>query len=304
MNFFTKAYRWSLDRFWRRTFFMWERLGLHVTANNFLHPVPDLGRLDPTLFTRQSELPGLDMREDAQLALLDTLRDRYREEYEAFPLQDDGSAPHYYVNNISFSAVDGEIYHAMLRHHRPRIVLEIGSGYTTLLAARALAANEAEGAPPAELTAIEPYPKPFLKAGFPGLSRLIEQDLQAVPLSEFTRLAANDVLFIDSSHMLKIGSDVQYEFLEILPRLQPGVIVHVHDIFFPAEYPRDWLYRNLLFYNEQYLLQAFLSGNTGWEVLWGGSYMHLRHPDKLEAAFPTYTRTTRWPGSFWMRKLS
>lgn len=108
---------------------------------------------------------------------------------------------------------------------------------------------------------------------------------------------------MDSSHALKIGSDVQYEILEILPRLTEGVIVHVHDIFLPAEDPKNWVLEDFRFLNEQYLLQAFLAFNKSFEVQWGGSYMHLHHPDKLGAAFSTYNRDTQLPGSFWIRKL-
>ena len=121
-------------------------------------------------------------------------------------------------------------------------------------------------------------------------------------MSLFKELKEGDILFIDSSHILKIGGDVQYEFLEILPRLNKGVIVQIHDIFIPVEYPKAWVLGNKLFYDEQYLLQAFLVFNSAFEVLWVGSYMHIRHPDKLEKTFNSYDRRTAWPCSFWMRK--
>ena len=113
----------------------------------------------------------------------------------------------------------------------------------------------------------------------------------------------HDILFIDSSHVLRIGGDVQYEYLEILPRLARGVIVHSHDIFLPAEYPRHWVLEEHKFWTEQYLLQAFLAFNDSFEVLWAGSYMHLKHPEKLEEAFSSYKRERTLPGSFWMRKV-
>lgn len=123
-------------------------------------------------------------------------------------------------------------------------------------------------------------------------------------ITEFTRLEANDILFIDSSHVVTIGSDVQYEYLEILPRLAPGVLVHIHDIFLPMEYRKQWVLQELRFWNEQYLLQAFLIQNVAWKVLWGGSYMHIQHPDILEKSFSSYNREERWPGSFWIQRLS
>lgn len=103
--------------------------------------------------------------------------------------------------------------------------------------------------------------------------------------------------------MLKIGSDVQYLYLEVLPRLNKGVIVHIHDIFLPAEYKKGWILKDRHFFNEQYLLQAFLAFNDSFEVLWAGSYMHLRHPDKLETSFNSYKKNESWPGSFWIRKI-
>ena len=132
---------------------------------------------------------------------------------------------------------------------------------------------------------------------------MISSKVQEIPLSEFSKLKKNDILFIDSSHVLKIGSDVQYEYLEIFPRLNKGVIVHIHDILLPAEYRKEWVLKDFRFWNEQYLLQAFLAFNNNFEILWGGSYMHLKHPDKLEVTFSSYKRDENWPGSFWMKKI-
>ena len=106
--------------------------------------------------------------------------------------------------------------------------------------------------------AIEPYPNKLLTNGFAGLSDLIATPIQDVPLSTFTDLEANDILFIDSTHVLKTGGDVQYEYLEILPRLKKDVLIHAHDIFLPRSYPREWMYERRWFWTEQYLLQAFL----------------------------------------------
>ena len=191
----------------------------------------------------------------------------------------------------------------MIRHFKPKRIFEIGSGNSTYLSAQAVLKDKEDNGHKCELIAVEPYPNDVLKAGFPGLSELISTKIQDIPLSEFNKLKENDILFIDSSHVLKIGSDVQYEYLEILPRLNKGVIVHLHDIFLPAEYPREWVLKDYRFWTEQYLLQAFLAFNDNFEVLWAGSYIHLKHPDKLEAAFSSYKRDERLPGSFWIRKI-
>jgi hypothetical protein len=134
-----------------------------------------------------------------------------------------------------------------------------------------------------------------------GLS-VLPKKVQEIPLSTFAKLERNDVLFIDSSHVLTIGSDVRYEYLDILPRVKPGVLVHCHDIFLPAEYPKEWVLDDHRFWNEQYLLQAFLTFNNEFEVLWAGSYMHLKHPDLLAAAIPSYRQEKCYPKSFWIRR--
>ena len=229
----------------------------------------------------------------------------FKLEYEAFPQNKrDVEAPFdYYVNNGGFESVDGEILYCVIRSFKPKRILEVGSGNSTYLSAQAILKNKEKNGHECELIAVEPYPNNVLKAGFPGLSELIPAKIQDIPLAELSKLEENDILFIDSSHVLKIGSDVQYEYLEILPRLNKGVIVHIHDIFLPAEYKKDWVLKDYRFWTEQYLLQAFLAFNDSFEIFWAGSYMHLNHPDKLEAAFSSYNRSERCPGSFWMKKI-
>ena len=110
-------------------------------------------------------------------------------------------------------------------------------------------------------------------------------------------------MFIDSSHVLKIGSDVQYELLEIIPRLKLGVIIHFHDIFLPSEYPREWVMKQHIFWNEQYLLQAFLAFNSSFEVFWSSSFMNARHDDLLDKAFISSRPGSVRPCSFWIHRL-
>jgi hypothetical protein len=183
-------------------------------------------------------------------------------------------------------------------------MFEIGAGNSTCLSAQAILKNKQEDALyECQLLAIDPHPSDILTKGFPGLSDVVHRTAQEIPLAMFHELNANDVLFIDSSHVLKTGSDVQYLYLDVLPNLKRGVIIHAHDIFLPAEYPKEWVLREYRFWTEQYLLQAFLAFNHTFEILWAGSYMHQKHPDKLENAFASYKREERWPGSFWMRKV-
>ena len=288
----------ALRRFTRRTFGVWQRLGVHVTANHFYEPVPDTRRLPADWFDRDSDLPGIDMNERGQLDLLAKVA-AFRDEYAALPRKATGVAHEFFLENGSFQNVDAEVFWGIVRHFRPRRIVEIGSGNSTYLAAAALKKNGG-----GELIAIEPYPErksPPLTE-FPGLTRLVRSVVQEVPLSEFTALGENDILFIDSSHVLSTGSDVQREFLDILPRLKKGVIVHVHDIYLPREYPKEWVVGDRRFFTEQYLLQAFLAFNSAFEVLFAGSWMHRRHPQALAAAIPSYDPQRVLPGSFWLRR--
>ncbi len=294
--------RWVIDHL--LSFDFWQARGVHILPVRFDMPVPDTGALDRSVWERRSELPGIRMNEDRQLALLQRLAAAYRDEYSRFPLEPTAEPHRYFVNNGGYESVDGEMLYSMIRDIKPRRIFEIGSGNSTYVAADAVLRNAAEGAPECQLIAFEPYPNDVLRAGFPGLSSLVGTLAQDIPLSRFDELEADDILFIDSSHVLKIGSDVQYLFLEVLPRLRTGVVVHVHDIFLPAEYREEWLRKQHWFWNEQYLLQAFLAFNNAFDVLWAASYMHLRHSEALAQAFPSYDRAASWPGSFWLRKIA
>jgi len=302
-NLFSRTYHSAVRHFAHATFHVWQKLGVHITPVHYYQPLPDTRRLNGNLWKRLGALPGVDLNERFQLDLLSQFVAEYRSEYESFPREKQKEPFQYYVNCGFFESVDGEILYCMVRHFKPLRIVEIGSGFSTYVSAQAVRRNEQESAKTCELVACEPYPNNVLKGGFPGLSRLIEKRVEEIPLSEFTGLEENDILFIDSSHVLKIGADVQYEFLEILPRLKPGVLVHVHDIFLPSEYPKDWVLRDLHFFTEQYLLQAFLAFNSSFEVLWGASFMHLKHPGELEKAFSSYDKSRVWPGSFWMRRI-
>jgi len=289
-----------------QVFSLGQRLGLNITRNNFLSPIPDLRELNDDLWSRRSELIGINPDEKKQLELLSYFLSTYRNEYEKFPLEKTAILHEYYVNNKWCGSVDGEILYCMIRRFKPHRLIEIGSGFSTRLIVQSILKNKEEDDQyECSFNAIDPFPRDIVRKGFPHFSssQLISKKVQDVPLSEFSALSEDDILFIDSSHVLKTGSDVAYEYLEILPRLNKGVIIHVHDIFLPAEYPKAWLYDWNYFCNEQYLLQAFLAFNKSFEVLWAGSYMHLNYPDALKKAFSSYQRAERWPGSFWIRKI-
>jgi len=292
----------------RAYFDLWQRAGFHITRSHYYEPIPDTRTLKASLWTIPSDLPGIAINEPVQFQLLDVIRSNYAEEYDHFPTGDP-SQPHIFsYANRYFNCVDPEILYGLVRHYKPQRIIEVGSGHSTYVSAQAVVRNQQENpADDCELVSIEPFPNETLRAGFPGLSRLMVEPVQNVPISEFEALQEDDILFIDSSHVVRIGSDVQYEILEIVPRIRKGVLVHFHDIFLPSEYPQPWVMEQHRFWTEQYMLQAFLAFNDRFEIIWAGNYMHQKWPDRLMSAFASYRRRQHdrtWvgPGSFWIRR--
>jgi hypothetical protein len=280
--------------------------GFHLLRRHYYLPIPDASDLGDGFWNRESQLIGVDMNDSAALDLLTHVFPKYMGEFRSqFPEQGTAGRNGFHLINGNYMAVDAHVYYAFIRHLKPRRIVEIGSGFSTLLAGAACLKNQEENGEMPHLTAIEPYPPQQLKTGCGGLSELLERKVQEVPLDTFTSLAANDILFIDSSHVLREGGDVQFEFCEILPRLAPGVLVHVHDISLPRAYPRVY-FDQRFYWNEQYLLQAFLAFNSRFEVLWPGNYMTMRYPELVSSVFPEYhTMRAVFPSSepaaFWMR---
>jgi len=287
-----------------RYFPLWERKGYHITPVHYYQPIPDPRELKDELWQRKSEMIGIEIHDEVQLNLLAHFVTSYKSEYDHFP-KEKTSIPHqYYINNDAFLSVDAEILYCMIRYFKPERIYEIGSGFSTFIAAQSIIQNMRETSKECELIAFEPYPNLILQKGFPGLSQLINAPIQSVPILQFLKLTENDILFIDSSHVAKIGSDVVYEYLDIIPRLNNGVIVHFHDIFLPYDYPKDWTLYKHRFWNEQYLLQAFLAFNKKFEILWAGNYMSTRYPNRIAQSFSSYLPNKTLPGSLWIRKIS
>ncbi len=293
--------RKAIRRMARYTFPLCERLGFHIVPIHFYQPIPDSRTLSTEISERTSKMIGIDLRESAQVELLAEIVNRYQDEYDRLPLTPTPNEREFYIYNSSFGTVDAEMLYCMIRKFKPRRMIEIGGGMSTLLSSIALERNEQEGKQ-GELVSIEPYPDRSLVDAFPNV-KLYPTEVQNVPLRVFEELCENDILFIDSSHISRIDSDVNYEFLEILPRLKPGVVVHVHDIFLPREYDVEFFKRHKVFLNEQYLLQAFLTFNDRVEVLWAGNFIHTHYPDRLKAAFRSYRSDPSPPFSWWMRSM-
>jgi hypothetical protein len=274
-------------------FASWERRGFHLTRSHYYSPIPEVCSLPESLWQARQEATGIDFNEPVALDLLTRHFPAFAAEYSQLP-HHTRRRNRFAFDNPQFTGTDALVLYCMVRHFRPGRIVEVGCGHSSLLSGRAAVLNGAT-----ELICIDPRPPQWLSKGFPGLTRLIADEVQAMPLELFTSLRANDILFLDGSHVAKAGSDVTFLFLEVLPRLAPGVIVHVHDVFLPDDYPRSWVVEQHYFWNEQYLLHAFLLGNTGVEVLFGNTYMARRHPEAMRRTFPG---SPWWGGgSFWFR---
>lgn len=273
----------------------WEAQGFHITPVHFYQPIPDTREL-AARYPGRSDLPGIAWQPGAQLALLRDVLATYAPETADWPAQP-GAPDTFYLHNGMFVGIDPHLYHSMVRHFRPRTIIEVGAGFSTLVAAGAVARNAAEGHP-ARLIAVEPYPRDFIRRGAHAIEHSAQRAEDLDP-AFFDQLAAGDMLFIDSSHVVRTGGDVVYLLLEVLPRLQPGVIVHLHDIFLPEDYPSAWTLDKGWFWTEQYLLRALLVEHRRAEVLLGAHWLERDHPDTLREVFPT---AGRWTGaSLWLR---
>jgi len=275
-------------------FSLWEKRGYHITPVHFYQPVPDTRELAQLLYPRISKCPGIDLQSEPQARLLREVFPQYAEEYNNFPAKQSLTDISFYLDNDAFTGIDPHVYHCMVRHFQPRTIIEVGSGYSTLLAAQAIQRN-ATG----RLIAVDPWPRDFIAAGVEKME-LVCRKVEELTPEFFLQLQANDILFVDSSHVIRTAGDVGFLLLEVLPTLRPGVFIHFHDIFLPYDYPKEWLLEKHLFWTEQYLLQAYLADNSKVEVVFASNFMAHQHPQALRTVFP---KALWWGGgSFWIRK--
>jgi hypothetical protein len=254
------------------------------------------------IFDPEREVPGIDFRLEEQVRLVESFAAFYEEQPFPCEAQDPPQAyPHtrYHFENPAYSYTDAIFLYCMLRHLRPKRLIEIGSGYSSCVT---LDTNELFLEGRLRSTFVDPYPELLRSLLRPEDAQKIEivpSQVQDLPLQRFQELEANDVLLIDSTHVSKTGSDVNHLVCEVLPRLKPGVHVHFHDIFYPFEYPESWLEEGRS-WNEAYLLKAFLQFNPTFEIVLMSSLMHLRHPE-LMRRFPLTLRNHG--GNLWIRRL-
>lgn len=267
---------------------------------HFHSPIPNLEeirRCDARLWPKQVyTLPGIDLRAEAQVALLEHLA-QLAGDLPFAATQQEGLR--YWYENEFYSYGDALLLATLLRFLRPRRLIEVGSGFSSAVT---LDINERYLDGQLACVFIEPFPARLHSLLTPADQERVTiraQPVQDVPLSVFAELAAGDILLIDSSHVGKIGSDVNYLLFDVLPTLAAGVLVHFHDIFYPFEYPKGWVYQGRA-WNEAYLVRAFLQFNAAFEILLFGDYLAQQHRARLAELLPLAVKN---PGaSLWLRK--
>lgn len=268
---------------------------------HFYSPIADpvdLKLREDKIYAQSDSMQAINLNVDGQLLLLKQLKTFSGQAKWPTDRPDDPSK--YFYSNDQFPVLDAEFLYCALRHFRPKAMIEVGSGFSSLITAEV---NRDYFNLELNFTCIEPYPRQFLLDGVQGISSLIQEKIEDVDLSIFDQLHSGDILFIDSSHVSKIASDVNFLFFEVIPRLRPGVIVHIHDIFLPDEYPRVWMIDQGRNWNEQYLTRAFLMFNKEWSVIWASHFMGTRYTKDVQMVFPQYPKLGGG-GSIWLRRNS
>jgi len=276
--------------------------GFAVLSDHFYHPIPSRATLRARA-GRERPLDSIDWRLEEQVALLRKLLAEYEDEFnDPATIGSCGYDP----LDASLHGADAAVLYAMVRSAAPERVVEIGSGGSTRIIGAALTRNHEETGTTPSLVTIDPSPQRWLDAfpdrvGSKVKVTVLKDQVQQVDPVLFRELRPGDILFVDSSHVFKQGSDVEHEFLQIYPSLHPGVRVHLHDIFFPFDYPLDWNDKHYRFWNEQYFLETFLQCNHRFEVTLSLSWMGHSQRDVLAKHVERYRRTDI-PGSFWMTR--
>src|SRR5690625_523778 len=265
-------------------FKLFSRAGIYILPAHYYVPIADVNRLEKTkeAWAVKSSLPGVYSNLDEQAGMLKEICLPFQKEYERNHIYKTAVSEHF---GPGYGYIEAQALHGFLRHFRPEKIIEVGSGVSTFCMIHALGKNRKEQSTLSQLTCIEPHPSEKLQR-MDGI-RLINKPVQQVSLETFTALEAGDFLFIDSTHTITPGGDVNYLILEILPRLQKGVLVHFHDIFLPYDYPRNVL-SSYFQWMETSLLRAFLVNNSKARILFCLSQLHYGRPEVLKQVFPEY----------------
>ena len=274
-------------------------LGILPVLDHYYQPLTNPTKHLKKSLRENRILKGIDWNIQKQLDILKQFQ--FSDELKEFPFEKRKDTEYYY-NNSMYASGDSEYLYNMVRHFKPKAIIEIGSGNSTLMAINGVNRNKAENSEyQCHHICIEPYEQPWLEKLDIDLKRLKVEDID---LTFFKTLERNDILFIDSSHIIRPQGDVLFEILEILPTLNPGVLIHIHDIFSPKDYLDEWIYKDKKLWNEQYLLEAFLSFNNQFEIIGAVNYLSHNHRILLGEKCPIFdSQPEREPGAFWIRRI-
>jgi hypothetical protein len=286
-----------LARYWLKCYWyqpdLQDALRFHIQPYRFDSAIPTRFDLDLERLKKPRVLPGFKLDTERHLRLLDELFP-YAQEISSYP-SEEAKGSEFWFRNHSYQDLDAVLLYCMVRHFKPKRLIEVGCGFSSRIISIAARKNQAEGHP-LNCVFIEPYPTDrILRDKLAG--PLLQKKIEDVPLTTFHELGAGDFLFIDTSHVIKAQNDCCYEYLEVIPSLQPGVIVHVHDIFTPYDYPEEWILQKLFAFNEQYALECLMSGNPALEVILP---LHLLWREHAAAVNRFFAGQSLKPAAFWL----
>jgi hypothetical protein len=275
------------------------KVGVFPIVNHYYEPFFQVDSLKNEL-CNDRDLKAIDWNSKEQLEFLSSFE--YGNELKTFPEHKKDEKTYYYRNN-TFAVGDVITLYNIVRKKKPSKIIEIGSGNSTLMAMHAIQKNTKENEQyTCEHICIEPYEHAWLNQ----LDiKLIREKVEDVSKNEFKSLKNGDILFIDSSHVIKPQGDVLFEYLELLPLLQKGVLIHIHDIFSPKDYPDDWIKTRMRLWNEQYLVEAFLSYNKEFKILHAAHYLRYTFKRQYLSMCPELSKilTLTDPCSLWLEKI-
>lgn len=279
------------------------KFGFQPLLVHYYSPIPQYELIPESYFTTEQNFPGFKIDRQKINVVMETLAS-YQSECD-WPERANNPST-YYSQNPNFGYSSAAILHSMIRAYQTKKIIEIGSGYSSLISLEAIKKNYPDNQ--YELICIEPFPSQWLTDICSSHERvkLLSKKAESVNLEVYLGLEENDILFIDSSHVAKLNSDVNFLFLQVLPRLSKNVIIHIHDIYIPYEYPQIHFYgQHKKFWNEQYMLQAFMTNNNQFEIIFPGYYVQSNMAEAFQATFPKYnSKIHRKTSSFWLKKVA
>lgn len=274
------------------------RTGMLPVLDHYYQPLINPKKALVKSLREDRSLPGIDWNTEEQLELLTKFN--FNNELLQFPVNK-GVGGQFFYNNGSYCSGDAEYLYNIVRHFKPKRIFEIGSGNSTLMVKNALEENKKNDISyTCRHVCIEPYEQPWLeKSGV----EVIRKKVEDIPVQFFQELEAGDILFIDSSHIIRPQGDVLYEYLEILPTLKSGVLIHIHDIFSPKDYLNEWVFDQHKLWNEQYLLEAFMTYNSEFKIVGALNFLSHHYNQEFKDKSPIFAKQeNREPGAFWILK--